>query len=210
MTNCWSEGALRAYLDRELSPADMKAVTAHLGECSACDALCAELAGRAARVFALLETLPEPEVISMRPAPSPTPSRWLWPGAAVALAAGLAIASIVVKQRDIPAPVAINTPAVQPTAPVERPEPAVTGAAEAIGTIRPVTTAPQARQAVAKGLRRKPAAAPEMDYFVALDDQPIESGVIMRMAIQPGNAQADIVFDPAGRARAIRLVSNRQ
>jgi hypothetical protein len=63
---------------------------------------------------------------------------------------------------------------------------------------------------VAKVLRRKPAASPEMDYFVALDDQPIESGVIMRMAIQPGNAQADIVFDPAGRARAIRLVSNRQ
>src|SRR6476646_10451030 len=108
MTNCWSEGALRAYLDRELSSADMKAVAAHLGECSACDALCAELAGRAARVFALLETLPAPEqTIRMRPAPSRAPSRWLWPGAAVALAAGLAIASIAVQKRESPAPVAV-------------------------------------------------------------------------------------------------------
>jgi predicted anti-sigma-YlaC factor YlaD len=88
MTNCWSEGALRAYLDRELSTADMKAVAAHLGECSACDALCTELAGRAARVFALLEALPEPKIVPIRPAPSRAPSRWLWPGAAVALAAG--------------------------------------------------------------------------------------------------------------------------
>src|SRR5262249_3895870 len=63
MTNCWSEGALRAYLDRELPAEDMKSVAAHLGECSSCDALCAELAGRAARVFALIETLPKPELV---------------------------------------------------------------------------------------------------------------------------------------------------
>lgn len=203
MTNCWSEGALRAYLDRELSAADMKAVAAHLGECSACDALCTELAGRAARVFALLEALPEPKIVPIRPAPSRAPSRWLWPGAAVALAAGLAIASIVVQNRENPAPVAVQAPP-PPAAQPDALEPAVTG------EIRPVTTAPVTRPAVARVLRRKPAASPEMDYFVALDDQPIESGVIMRMAIQPGNAQADIVFDPAGRARAIRLVSNRQ
>jgi hypothetical protein len=202
MTNCWSEGALRAYLDRELSAADMKAVAAHLGECSACDALCTELAGRAARVFALLEALPEPKIVPIRPAPSRAPSRWLWPGAAVALAAGLAIASIVVSNREDPAPVAVHT--VPP--PSRQPDPVEP---VATGEIRPVTTAQPARPAVARVLRRKPAASPEMDYFVALDDQPIESGVIMRMAIQPGNAQADIVFDPAGRARAIRLVSNR-
>ena len=203
MTNCWSEGALRAYLDRELSAADMKAVAAHLGECSACDALCTELAGRAARVFALLEALPEPKIVPIRPAPSRAPSRWLWPGAAVALAAGLAIASIVVQNRENPAPVALQAPR-PPTVQPDPVEPVVSG------EIRPVTTAPASRPAVARVLRRKPAASPEMDYFVALDDQPIESGVIMRMAIQPGNAQADIVFDPAGRARAIRLVSNRQ
>ena len=203
MTSCWSEGALRAYLDRELSAADMKAVAAHLGECSACDALCTELAGRAARVFALLEALPEPKIVTLRPAPARAPSRWLWPGAAVALAAGLALASIMVQHREDPAPVAVHkVPQPLPVEPAPI-EPAVSG------EIRPVTTARPARPAVARVLRPKRGGAPEMDYFVALDDQPIESGVIMRMAIQPGNAQADIVFDPAGRARAIRLVNNR-
>jgi hypothetical protein len=203
MTNCWSEGALRAYLDRELSAAEMKAVAAHLEDCCACDALCAELSGRAARVFALLGTLPEPERVKpLAPAPAPVrvASRWLWPGAAVALAAGLAIASIIVQHRENPAPVAhvIVPPQPPPVESVSTPE------------IRPVTTAPVARPATAKVLRRKPSASPEMDYFVALDDQPIESGVIMRMAIQPGNAQADIVVDTAGRPRAIRLVSDRK
>jgi hypothetical protein len=210
MTNCWSEGALRAYLDRELPAADMKAVAAHLGECSACDALCAELAGRAARVFSLLEMLPEPKVaVPIRPVPVRAVSRWLWPGAAVALAAGLAIASIVVQKRENPAPVANvvvpPVPQLQESARAEQIVPSV---------IRPVTTASSvstaARPAIARVLRPKRAATPEMDYFVALDDQPIESGVILRMAIEPGNAQADIVVDPAGRARAIRLVSNKQ
>ena len=77
MTNCWSEGALRAWLDRELPAADMKAVAAHLGECSACDALCTELAARAARVFSMLETLGEParvDAANVQPMPSRTPS----------------------------------------------------------------------------------------------------------------------------------------
>jgi hypothetical protein len=202
MTTCWSEGALRAYLDRELPSADMKLVAAHLGECSVCDALCTELAGRAARVFALLETLPQPEsAIRMRPAPPRAPSRWLWPGAAVALAAGLAIASFLIPKREqpVPGPVVVNTPPVQQVVPEQLP----------VDEIRPVSSLPAARR-VARVLRPKPNAAPEMDYFVALDDQPIESGVIMRMAIQPGNAQADIVFDPAGRARAIRMVTTKQ
>jgi hypothetical protein len=145
--------------------------------------------------------LPEPKVaIPMRPAPVRAASRWLWPGAAVALAAGLAIASMIVQKRENP------TPMAQTVLPQE-PVPAEPAAASAI---RPASAVPVARPAVAKVLRPKRAATPEMDYFVALDDQPIESGVIMRMAIQPGNAQADIVVDPAGRARAIRLVSNKQ
>jgi hypothetical protein len=202
MTNCWSEGALRTYLDRELPPADMKAVAAHLGECSACDALCTELAGRAARVFALLEALPEPEIITLRPAPRRAPSRWLWPGAAVALAAGLAIASIVM-QKNHPGPVASNPEPVRLLPPVETVEPSP------VPRVQALTAAPAARKVLAR-IRPKAATTPDMDYFVALDDQPIESGVIMRMAIQPGNAQADIVFDPAGRARAIRLVGTKQ
>src|SRR5215471_17105572 len=125
MTNCWSEGALRAYLDRELPAEDMKSVAAHLGECSSCDALCAELAGRAARVFALVETLAEPAVVvKAQPAAARTQSRrWLWPGAAVALAAGLAIASFVLPRKEeprlVPQPVAHVPVPIVPEAPAE-------------------------------------------------------------------------------------------
>jgi hypothetical protein len=197
MTNCWSEGALRAYLDRELPAEDMKSVAAHLGECSACDAVCTELAGRAARVFALLEALPEPaRSVRMRPAAARVPSRWLWPGVAVALAAGLAIASFIVPKRQNPVPLADVVQPPPPATPFQSvvPEP---------------VTVPVAQPEVARVPPRKRRPAPPRDYFLALDNEPIESGVIMRVAIEPGNAQADIVFDPGGRARAIRLVSNK-
>jgi anti-sigma factor RsiW len=211
MTNCWSEGALRAWLDRELPAADMKAVAAHLGECSACDALCTELAARAARVFSMLETLGEPAMVTktttdtavapnVRSMPSRTPSRWLWTGAAVALAAGLAIASLIVQKRQEAGPTA------------QAPTPVVTPFVQA-PPVQPVAqdpaSVPVAQSAVVRTSPRKPTVKPGRDYFLALDDEPIESGVIMRVAIQPGNAQADIVFDPGGRARAIRLVSNK-
>jgi hypothetical protein len=206
MTNCWSEGAMRAYLDRELAAEDMKAVAAHLGECSACDELCAELAGRAARVFGLLELLPEPEAkvvrpgARMRPVPSRVPSRWLWPGAAVALAAGLAIASYVLPKKDAPAPQPL---ARVPEAPISPMAVHQELAPAGMPTVRP------ASMSSSKGRLPRRAKKDEMNYFVALDDQPIESGVIMRVDIQPGNTQADIVFDPDGRARAIRLVGNK-
>jgi hypothetical protein len=199
MTNCWSEGALRAYLDRELAAEDTRALAAHLAECSACDEVCTELAGRAARVFALLETLPGPE-LPVRPVPAARPplSRWLWPGAAVAIAAGLAIASFIVPRKDSAPPV-IRTaaPPVSAPAPVREADPPE------------ARREPVARMASAKSRAPKRRADPGADYFVALDDQPIESGVIMRMHIQPGNTQADVVFDPEGRARAIRLVNNK-
>jgi hypothetical protein len=58
--------------------------------------------------------------------------------------------------------------------------------------------------------RRARRAAQETAYFVALDDEPFESGVIMRMDVKPGNVQADIVFGPDGRAHAFRLVNASQ
>ena len=45
---------------------------------------------------------------------------------------------------------------------------------------------------------------------MALDDEPFESGVIMRVDVNPGNVQADIVFGPDGRAHAFRLVNAAQ
>jgi hypothetical protein len=45
--------------------------------------------------------------------------------------------------------------------------------------------------------------------FIALDDEPIESGIVMRVEL-PGSTPADIVFSPDGRARAVRLVNGTQ
>jgi len=211
MTNCWSEGALRAYLDRELPSPDMKLVAAHLGECSTCDALCAELSARASRVFAMLESLPElePRVVRMRPMAAPADWRRWWPVGAVALAAGLAIASFVMPKGPEQAPII----AVAPTSPAvkQAADPAV-GPQDAPLRPIPVRSLPvqPVRASSAKLTARKHNVPPSTDYFLALDDDPIESGIIMRVAVEPGNAQADIVFDPGGRARAIRLVSNKQ
>ena len=50
MKECWDEGGLRAYLDRELPPDEMTRIAVHLGGCAECHARYNELAGRAARV----------------------------------------------------------------------------------------------------------------------------------------------------------------
>ena len=200
MTECWSEGALRAYLDRELSTGDMQQVAAHLGECKVCDGLCTELAARAAHVSALLELLPEWSATMPRPALA-AKQRQPWIGIAVALAAGLAVAAYLMAGR---APTeAIVLPALVPVSVLApAPAPVATAVAE---VIPPPPEPPAPRRA-----RRVRRAAPEPNYFVALDDEPFESGVIMRVDVKPGNAQADIVFGPDGRAHAFRLVNAAQ
>src|SRR6185369_2246069 len=196
MTECWSEGALRAYLDRELPTEDMKRVAAHLRECKVCDALCTELAARAVHVSALLELLPEWNATMPRPAivASRRPN---WIGIAVALAAGLAVAAYLMADRTPREAIVLPTPVR-----VATPPPVATAAVEVI----PVPAeAPAPRRA-----RRVRRPAPEQAYFVALDDEPFESGVIMRVDVKPGNVQADIVFGPDGRAHAFRLVNAAQ
>jgi hypothetical protein len=116
----------------------------------------------------------------------------------MALAAGLAVAvyllpdrhprEAVVRPLPAPAPPTVAAVAAIAPAPAETPEP----------------PAPRRRP------RRVRPTAPEPAYFVALDDEPFESGVIMRMDVTPGNVQADIVFGPDGRARAFRLVNATQ
>ena len=192
MTQCWPEGALRAYLDSELPPRDMQAVAAHLAGCPACARLHQDLSARAALWDSLQPALDIPQPVR---APSRTAS-WRWTAAAVAVAAGLAIATVLIPRpqpKQPPAP-AITPVAVQP--PPEAPDAA------------PVITAPaplRARTASA----RKPRRAPLPEPFLALDDEPIESGIVMRVTV-PGSTPADIVFSPDGRARAIRLVSGTQ
>ena len=203
MTQCWSEGELRAYLDRELPTEDMQRVAAHLGNCTVCDSLCTELADRAAHVSALMELLPEWTAAAPR-ATAPAKRRVRrpgWVGIAVAVAACLALAAYLMPNRHageeavvlpVPAPVAVAPPVAVATA-----------------AISPAPVE-QAGRPAPRRARRARATAPEPAYFVALDDEPFESGVIMRVDVKPGNVQADIVFGPDGRAHAFRLVNASQ
>jgi hypothetical protein len=198
MTECWSEGALRAYLDRELPTLDMQRVAAHLGECKVCDGLCTELAARAAHVSALMELLPEWSATKPRP-PIAAKPRPHWVGIAVTLAAGLAVAAYLLADRAPRQAIVIPTP-------VPAPAPAPVPLAIAVAEVDPAPSEPPAPRRVRRA--RRP--APEPAYFVALDDEPFESGVIMRVDVKPGNVQADIVFGPDGRAHAFRLVNAAQ
>lgn len=203
MTQCWSEGELRAYLDRELATEDMQRVAAHLGDCTVCDGLCTELAGRAAHVSALMELLPEWTAAAPRAATRAKRRavRPNWVGIAVAVAACLALAAYLMPNRH-PREEALVLPARAPVA--VTPPVAVAAAAMAPAPAEPVER-PAPRRA-----HRVRGTAPEPADFVALDDEPFESGVIMRVDVKPGNVQADIVFGPDGRAHAFRLVKATQ
>jgi anti-sigma factor RsiW len=200
MTQCCSEGALRAYLDRELPTEDMQQVAAHLGKCTVCDGLCTALAARAAHISAMIELLPEWSAAMPRPAVAAKRRvlRPNWVGIAVAVAACLALAAYLRPDRTPRREVLVRpAPVLMPAAPA-----AVNLVADAPQVH---VEAPPPRRA-----RRVRPAAPEPAYFVALDDEPFESGVIMRVDVKPGNVQADIVFGPDGRAHAFRLVNAAQ
>jgi hypothetical protein len=49
-----------------------------------------------------------------------------------------------------------------------------------------------------------------VQYFLALDDEPFEVGVVRRVALGPEEVPADVVFGPDGRARAIRLLNDSE
>ena len=205
MTQCWSEGALRAYLDRELSPDELQQVAAHLKECARCDGQCRELSAKAEQVAALIDLLPEPEMETLQvplsmPGGTRSRPRVGWVGAAVALAAGLGIAAYVIPRPQVnPVVTAVAPPVVPAPAPVTVPQ-----------TVTVVTAPAGERSLAVRPARRlaRPAnrTVANAGDFVALDDEPFESGVIMRVAATPGSTQADIVFGPDGRARAFRLV----
>jgi hypothetical protein len=110
----------------------------------------------------------------------------------VALAACLALAAYLLPDR---------RPREAVVHPTRAPAPPPVAAAVAEVTSLPVDKPASHRP------RRVRQPAPEPNYFVALDDEPFESGVIMRVDVKPGNVQADIVFGPDGRARAFRVVN---
>jgi hypothetical protein len=119
----------------------------------------------------------------------------------VAVAACLALAVYLMPNRQ-PREEALVLPV---RVPVAAPPPVAATAA----AMTPAPVEPAERPAPRRA-RRVRASAPEPDYFVALDDEPFESGVIMRVDVKPGNVQADIVFGPDGRAHAFRLVNASQ
>jgi anti-sigma factor RsiW len=184
MKECWLEGDLRAYVDRELPADDLERIAAHLECCATCRGTLERLSSRALLVSEGMGAL-DPTIPAR---PVRRPARWKWAAPAVGLAAALAIGIMAWPQRvEPPAPVA----AVIPPAPLLVQEPARAGL-EAYPTKRILP-------------KRRPAET--VERFVPLDGDPIENGVIMRVTYGPDNLQADIIFGPDGRARAYRLIN---
>ncbi len=192
MTGCRSEGELRAYLDRELTPTELNSVAGHVAECGNCSKTLEELERRAVRIAALMDDLQAVAAVAV-------PARrreWRWAAAGLALAAGVALTFVVIPRKPA-GPVAAVVPATAPQAPP------VNASVPFSGKVAAEKVAPPAR-----AKRQPPARAREAEYFLALDDEPIEMGVIQRVKLGPASIPADVVFSPDGRARAIRLVSN--
>ena len=183
MSQCLPEGDWRAYLDGELAPEEMASAGAHLAECPACATLHEQVAGRAARVgawIAELETAPAvaaPEIAIH--------SRWKWAAAGLAVAAALATVFVLAPKREQP---------------VEPRQAATIAAAPA--AVQPPAAPPKVQRTVARGVRRRPA---QTRYFLAFDDEPIDTGTVMRVALG-GGMEADVIVDGSGRPRAIRAI----
>jgi anti-sigma factor RsiW len=206
MKECWSEGELRAYIDRELPADQIPRVAAHLEACSECGDLWAELAGRAGRVSALLSELGEPvTATAARPKPRPIRPSWRWAGAAAALAAGIMVGLTALPRR---APQVAQAPPALPivtqsTAPLVEREPASETAHTAVARSGGPAKAASLRPAA----RPRSAAVQNANPFLALDDDPIESGVVWRVELGPREVPAEVIVDHDGRPRAIRLVN---
>jgi len=191
MKECWSEGDLRAYVDRELPAGELDRISAHVETCEACAARLKEIAGRAGRIAACMADLAD--VPASIPVGRPRQA-WKWAAAAAVLAAGIAAA---VALKPVRHPVAVVTP----------PAPVVTAPQEASAAAPVQVAAPPPEVAVKRAAaRHRRSPRPAVNYFMALDDEPIDTGVVMRMALQDG-MQADVIVDSQGRARAIRPVS---
>jgi anti-sigma factor RsiW len=200
MKECWSEGDLRAYHDGELLPVDLQRVAAHLAVCPKCEALADEVAGRASRVAKLMSSLPEPRQVMWTPRRVTRPARvWpRWTAAAAALAAGLAMAfwptpRPVEQVERVAAPAPVKMASFPPNVP---------SAAAPVNAV-PVQSARVARSRPAPKRRAQ-------DVFLALDDEPIETGMVIRVALGEAEIPAEVVFGKDGRPRAIRLVSSQQ
>jgi hypothetical protein len=220
MSSCWSEGDLRASLDGELETSAAAQLSTHLAECATCEAARQALQQRAARVSARMLALDSPGIeapiapilpfVPIRP----IPARHTWRNTAAlgAIAAGLAIIALTMPHL----PASNGTIATQGGG-ITRPNPVTSPAAPVVPAQRashthPRRARPEQRAAVipSEAPALTPAAeAAETDngYFLALDDEPIETGIVMRVASPSGDFQADVIVGPDGRAHAIRILS---
>jgi len=190
MSRCWPEGEWRAYLDCELPPRELAAGEQHLKECRRCAALFQVVEKRAARLSAWmgeLEYMPVPAAVPVRRAPV---RRW---GAAAALAVACAALVLVVlwqrpavKVSHVGAGAPDRSAARVRESPSLRPAPAVTG--------------PRPRGGAVRAREEKS----EVQYYIALDDEPIESGVVARVTLPGSGILADVIYDDEGRPRAVR------
>jgi hypothetical protein len=191
MKECWSEGDLRAYLDRELAPEEMERATAHLAECSTCSELYETIAARASMVSGWMDEL------TPLPVPAIAPRRvwagWKWVASALAAAAAVILAIVLMPHRAQRQPVAAQI-------------------APATAGLEPLPVEPTVQEAAVRPRQvRRPASrrpVERTETFVALDNEPFEAGWVVRMALGPDQIQADVVFSADGRARAYRLVGN--
>ena len=191
MTQCWSEGELRAHLDGELPSRDMERLSGHLEGCVVCASRRREFAARAERIGEWMEGLAAAEMpVRIPRVPRRARGGRRWAAVAVGLAASLVIALLLVARRTDP--IAVG-PHPEPAAPkTAAPPPA---------TVKPAVI----RRETPPPVRAKP--KPQIQYYVALDDEPIETGLVVRVGLNDGQVPADVIVGPDGRARAIRLVS---
>jgi len=50
---------------------------------------------------------------------------------------------------------------------------------------------------------------PRWAAAVAMDNEPIDAGLVVRVSLGPDNVQADVIITAGGRARAYRLVNDQ-
>src|SRR4051812_22081727 len=99
----YSEGELRAWLDRELPAMECDEIAAHLRDCNACDMTRETLAVRSTRVMASLIDLPivagAPRRVELLEPQGWFSLNWRWLAPAIAMAACLAVALMVLPVR---------------------------------------------------------------------------------------------------------------
>jgi len=119
--------------------------------------------------------------------------------AAAALAAGLAIGALVTHKRVEPR-AAVDLPPVATSPTVAAPQP------ERAAPVAAARATPVRRSVPRRATR--PVAVD--DRFLALDDEPFDTGVVWRVALGPAQVPADVILGPDGRARAVRLVNYKE